>query len=662
MAKPPDTHIPANAALTPGAARTAAIGASALFDPLNVRGYWQAYFDNLSRIGNFRWDNNHLGGASYDFAKQLAQQMVDLTPVQYRAALDAYLRKPQTQSLLRGENMASLFEMVGQQLELIKKTRRLWGLPVQDAELFGPAYNHQFLAEDATGKIVAVSEKQLLGLFPQANYVTGEVPKQFPHVVITSSHARGETLKDVTEITHGIEANINKATHQKAKFAKIDLSRPDLGVSPDETLILYRCDVRENPWLNGAALLRRMNELKVCEQTGAPDAFKEASPGAWAINHLMLAWMSQQPQQILEAKDMPLAKAFANGGEPIELRLDAGRVAQHIMLDGYSKGGNVVSDAGPRMLPHELQAKDGRGRDLFFCEQDGEMRPIARDGVHEVRKIVRQIPTWACASVEFGLTDEQIAAGANRTAFNSELDDISRHDNYPGRRHDERHIIKGVKEDNGHAPVTALGARTKDGYTHGYAMDDPRVARRMEELCAPMIGKATLEGIRFDTGDANEIRLEVGPGTSDRLVETHRATIIEALERAGLEGAVLNNPHPFSGEFLLTFPHAVIHDTQAMQKLQQAFQALRSDAPGLVICERLLHDDIAAHIAHLQHPLATRAAGTVVQEVATRATLVDSPTAAPQGRTRGASGASRPKWGTRGIDPKPGSALDDLTG
>jgi hypothetical protein len=380
----------------------------------------------------------------------------------------------------------------------------------------------------------------------------------------------------------------------------------------------------------------------------------------------MLAWMAQQPQQVLDAGNKPLGEFYANNPQPIELRTDAGRVAQHMMLHGYSKGGTVVSDAGPRMLPHELQAKDANGRDLFSCEQEGGMDPITRDGIHEVRKIVRQIPTWACAAVEHGLTDEQIAAGANRDAFNSEDDDISRHDNYPGRRHDERHIIKGVKADHGHAPVASLGSRTADGY----AMDDPRVARRMEELCAPMIGKAALEGIRFDTGNASEVRLEVVAGTSDRLVENHRETIISALAEAGLAGAVLSNPHQFSGEFTLKFDHAVTNDASEMQKLEQAFLALRKGARGLVICERLLEDDIAPQLRKIESPNIINNAGTMIAGSKVAGTIAGGHAldgaagraGAPEsGRARVRdAGPARKRWGT-GPDAKSGSALDELT-
>jgi hypothetical protein len=180
----------------------------------------------------------------------------------------------------------------------------------------------------------------------------------------------------------------------------------------------------------------------------------------------------------------------------------------------------------------------------------------------------------------------------------------------------------------------------------------------MEELCAPMIGKAALEGIRFDTGNAKEIRLEVVPGTSDRLVmEEHRNTIITALEDAGLTGAVLHNPHPFSGEFTLTFDHEVTNDAHEMSKLKHAFQSLREGAPGLVICERLLNEDLALHLRRAaggQHE-----ADTVVRNVEAVARVVATDST---GRTRtGGDASSRARWG-QGPDARPGSALHDLTG
>lgn len=639
---------------TPGAAKLAGIGASPDFDPWGVRGFWQRYFENLKKIAGFRWDEHHLGGVSYVFAKGLAAQMAQATPMAFRTELDGYLRNPSTQAMLRSETMANMFEAVGQQIESIKRSRRALGLPVVDAELFGEPYNHHFLAEDVHGNIVPVSEEQLLALFPPPDPVTGEVAKQMPHVVITASHASGETLKDVTQITHGIERTISEATQNKTNFAKVDLNRPDLGVAPDQTLILFRCDVRENPWLNGAALLRRMNELKANEQMSKPDQFKETSPGSWAINHLMLAWMAQQPKRILSAGNKPLAKTLGHENTPIELRPDAARIAQHIMLEGYSKAGNVVSDAGPRLLPHELLAKNKDGQDIFFTEQDSQMQPISKDGIYEARKIIQQIPTWAMAAVEFGLTDEQIAAGARRVAFNSNADQISAHSNYEGRRHDERWMIEGVTADNGHAPVAALGSREETGY----AMKDPRVRRRMEELCAPMIGKATLEGMYFDRGSANEVYLEMGAGTTDRIVRQHHQTILDALDAAGLKGVELTSTAPYACEFLLKFPYPVSNDPKAMQKLERAFHVLRQNAPGLVICERLLSEDLAQQVRVAGGNI-NEAEPTVSETIHAGAKVA----AAPAGRARGGSEkrSGNGGWAT-GPDAAPGSALDKLTG
>lgn len=650
-----DSNGPISGTPTPQTAQLVGVGASPLFDPWGVRGFWQSYFENWRKIAGFRWDEHHLGGASYVFAKGLAEQIAQATPLAFRGELDAYLKNPKTQAMMRSETMADIFEAVGQQIEALKRSRRALGLPVVDAELFGEPYNHHFLAEDIHGNIVPVSEEQLLALFPPPDPVTGKAAEQMPHVVITASHASGETLKDVTQITHGIERTISEATQNKTKFAKVDVNRPDLGVAPDQTLVLFRCDVRENPWLNGAALLRRMNELKANEQSGKPDQFKEASPGSWAINHLMLAWMAQEPKRILAAKNKPLAEASANDNGPKELRPDAARIAQHVMLEGYSKAGNVVSDAGPRLLPHELLAKNKEGQDIFYCEQDSQMQPISKDGIFEARKIIQQIPTWAMAAVEFGLTDDQIAAGARRVAFNSTSDQISAHSNYEGRRHDERWMIEGVTADNGHAPVAALGSREETGY----AMKDPRVRRRMEELCAPMIGKATLEGMYFNRGRASEIFLEMGAGTTDRIVKQHHQTILAALDAAGLKGAELTSTAPYAGEFLLKFPYSVSNDPEAMRNLERAFQMLRKDAPGLVICERLLNEDLAVQVRVAGGKI--NEAAPVVHDVSALGVRVADPQAS--GRARGGSQkpARNKGWGT-GPDAKPGSALSKLTG
>ncbi len=521
--------------------------------PLRVYQEWMNLWLRASEMAR---SNASLGGQSYDLGKNFAQYLVNATPEPWRSQMaQQLLRNKPLQDAMRSEAMAAWFEQMGQSIKMMSGMK-------PPSELFNK-YNNQFLTEYSDGSIHAVSEKDILKLFPQSNEIIGEA-KQMPRIIFTSSHARGETLKDVTGITHGIERMVKDATKEKVKFGYFDK-----GVKPNETIILYRCDVRENPWLNAASLMRRMHELDDVKRTGKPDTFKEASPGARAIERVMLAAMVKNPEQILQAGNGPF------GGTRIELRDDAARVAPHFMQMGYSKGGNVVSDS-LRMLSDDLMAGIDRGQPVFYQNAEHEPRPIDKFGV---RSLMRQITTWAMASIEHELSPKLIDNGARRVAFNSTSDSISAHQNYEGNKYDERWMIEGVKEHNGHDPVDALGSRERTGY----AMKDPRINRRMVELCAPMIGKATIAGARFDKAQPHQLIIETGAGTSDRLFKTHQPTILKALADQGLDGATIDSENPHSSEFVVHFKASL--DSTAMGKLQDAFRQLREKAKGLVIAE-----------------------------------------------------------------------------
>lgn len=534
-----------------------------------------AFYSELPGIGK------PLGGQSYKHYKRFSQLGVDVTPIAMLPYLNQVLLSPVAQDYLRGDDMASLFEFVGNEIEKFKEACKHKGIPMADAELYGEKYNHQFLVENEKGEIVPISEQQLLSLFPQPDELSGKQAEQMPRIVFTSSHARGETLEDVTDITHGIERVISEATQGGASFARVDMAQSQLGVKPGQTLIVYRCDVDKNPWLNGAALLRRINEIERSLEDGTPDKFEEVSPGAIAISHMTLALMARHPEQILAAQGALLDEHYAADSPHIKLRHDAPRIANHLAMMGYSKGGNVVSDAGCRLLPHELQAKDGNGRELFYSAQNGEFRAISAEGIHEVRRLISPIPVWALGAVEHELTDEQLAAGASRVAFNGYHDYISIHGNYGDRPGDERVIGDVPLKELGHGPKDNLG--TPD--SPGSMMQSPRIRRRMEEVCAPMIGKATIEHWVPDYEDRRVIVLKTAPGTTDRLMmKMHKQAIEEAFAKQGLP-AQLEAPFRHSGEFWLRLDHPLTKaDTPLIQK---AFQYLRDERQGLLISDAI---------------------------------------------------------------------------
>ena len=530
-----------------------------------------------------------VAAASYDAGKSLTEFMLNAMPEPFRSQVADMMQTKPLQQIMRGPEMAAAMEEMGNNIEAQRKAMGL-----KPSELF-TTYNHQFLSEDSKGNVVPISQEEILNLMRGGNEVTPD-PKQMPRIVFTSSHARGETMKDITGITHGIKRMVSDATGNKVKFGYCDASGKFGKDIANKTIVIYRCDVRENSWLNGASLMRRMQELEGLKGNQS-DAYHEASPGARAIERIMLAAMVVDPQKVLEAENKPLREIFVNG-EQIQLRPDAARVAQHFMQMGYSKGGNVVSDA-LRMLVDDLTAKTKNGA-LFQTVQEGEWRAI---DPFEVRSLMRQITTWAMASLEHELSPEMLKAGARRVAFNSTSDTISAHKNYSGNRDDERWFIKGVKKDLGHNPEDALGTSKKSGY----AMEDPRIRRRMVELCAPMIDKATIAGVKFDEREPKQMMIETGAGTSDRIFNARRENVLKAFQNSGFAvSGITNIPH--SGEFVVEFEQPLQKNLETLQALQDVFIALRSQKDsGLVIADEVIKTQIPEQAgAHLSSQLERR--------------------------------------------------------
>lgn len=541
------------------------------------------------------------GGRFYSFTKGYVQQMMELLPEPARSITQWQLMHNRAlQDMMRSEGMAAVFESLGR------------ALPGHGL-LYDDQYNHKFLTENAEGKIVEMKADDVVKLFPKLGKGQGHGRDDFPHIIMTSSHAQGETEKDVTSITHGIQAlarDSERAVDVNGKPIGKEKPKPlDIGTMPGQTLVLYACDVRQNPWLNAASLLRRIAELKRVEETGRLETkFTDISPGAKRIAKLMLKCMVEEPSRIDTDDPRAMHEIAKDTAQPIRLRSDAVEVAHHFQLIGYSKGGNVVSDA-MRYLISELLAKDANGKEIFEKHPDSPTR--SPDGgamtPHNVSNIARSIAVMAIAAVEVGLSRTLKDYGVRRVAFNNHHDSISAHHNYEGTFYDERWLIEGATRHNGHAPQDMLG--TVEGEIVGYAHDDPRVARRLKEFFAPNRHKAAIGHVHFGDEAANgSIIVEAATGTTDHQVDEYEnrapkeggGRIRRALEIVGLVGNketsfTMNRLRP--GMFTLSIPgHDFANNKDSLLRLQKAFAYLRADAPGLVITQTILTNDIQKQI------------------------------------------------------------------
>lgn len=538
---------------------------------------------------------------------QLLNPGTSLATQLYDAA-KPYFRTPmQHAAEMLPEPLASLFSASTQSQDFYRSMMKqpmvldqleLWADGLKsEGTLYGSDYNYQFLAENGDGSIAAFDPDAVISLFQPTQRNGWVKPAHLPRVLLTASHARGESLKDVTNITHGIEALARDSWGGQA----LNVAKADAPIGPEQTLVLFTCDTEKNPFLNGIALQRRLNELEENAAKGTPDQFEHISPGAKRMAKLMLACMCEnyygesaqgEPTRLFSIDDpRPLSELLPEGTH-LFLSADAGRIAQHFQLMGYSKGGNVVSDA-LRYLEKELTAKHPDGHHIVRAP-DGESEHHGI-GKYGARGILRNIDCASMAAKEVAFSEAQQEAGFNRVAFNNQHDDLTKSDHYESTDRDEKYMIRGVRSKAGHDPVDAMGDRTK----RGYALDDPRVARRLREFFAPHHGKAALGRLIFDR-EEGVVQLKAAPGTPDAALAQFIPAMTEALGHAGLSGVRIEGNHVHQGLFTLHASDNLLEDPQAVRKLERGIAQLRRHADGLVIAQRILDTTIPAQLAQVE--------------------------------------------------------------
>jgi hypothetical protein len=546
------------------------------------------------------------GGRYYIYMKEGLQSRLNMLPEPARSNTRQFLMdSPHIQSVLRSDTMAEQFERIDPTIERIyrRKHPKLAEKMRWHGLLYDEKYNHKFLAENSKGEIVEVTQNEVASWFKKGGGADGQ---DFPHVIITSSHAQGETLGDVRSIIHGYTAQVDHSA-DGAKSA-LSVKCIDQGVGPGDTVILYACDVRKSPWQNGADLLRRVNELKRIGNNRDTE-FRHISPGAVRIQKLMLKCKSADPGAV-DAQDMrPAEVSLAmQGKSPIMLRPDAGIIAHHFQPMGYSKGGNVISDVG-RYGNYALTYTRSDGSALFrmnpkdpICLRTGDFTMSTRN----VRNIMRGHAYLAHAAVEVGLSDWDIDHGMVRKAVNNQHDLISAHGNYEGNEYrDHRLKVKGTTTHHGHAPDEFLGKRNEDPqltdefFVRGYMLDDPQAQRYSFQYFASNHGKAAIGHLSFKEGaEAGTLVIEPSPGTLDSKVMRHKATIERTLTKALGSRVTIEENLCEPGRIKLQCKGKdFIHNPDALARLRTGFVALRQpDVQGLVIAQEIIDQEIEVQL------------------------------------------------------------------
>jgi hypothetical protein len=281
-----------------------------------------------------------------------------------------------------------------------------------------------------------------------------------------------------------------------------------------------------------------------------------------------------------------------------------------------------------RYLVYELTSKRADGKDLYAVSPgspdiSGEDCTMNKQNV---RGIVRSIGCMALAAVEVGMSQFDKDHGVRRVSINNQDDLISAHHNFKDSPDDERWIIEGNKAHLGHAPTHMMGRRktkseltgedkelSKEFHYRGYALDDPRVARRVKEFFAPHYGKAAVAHVYFDeqAKDGTFI-LEAAAGTTRRMLMEGKSesglTFAEKIRRAlGVLFRVDPKPVPVPGEpdrFTIHCEGADFTNTKdlrAMEMLNRAFKHLRNpEQKGLVIAQEMIDEDIGKRLEQMR--------------------------------------------------------------
>ena len=525
--------------------------------------------------------NISIGDGFYDLSKEMIEMQINnFLPEAVASSLKyEIISNPNMREIARSQGMIAALERAGNNFKRAGK-------------LYEKKFNHQFLTVE-NKQIRSVSIEEIDALFPRANEYQSP-QNDFPRLILTSSHARAAKDTDVTDITNGIQAMIEQSHEQPLPL--LDLDEP-----PEhrhgKTLILMACDTERNALLNGASLLKRMNELKRLQRTGKTDTFEEVSLGAKRLAKLMLRCMAQKPEDVQMDDLRPLKEI----GTSIQLRARPELIAQHFQLIGYSKGGNVVSDA-MRYLIHDLTAQNG---DEYLVQMNGHAlsKPEHKE---KVRDLVRNISCMAIAALEVPLTDREKELGLRRYSFTNEHDMIANHMPFEGTSADHRYIVKGVKQRAGHAPKDALG--TLEG-KKGYMIEDDRVARRVREVTAPLFGKATISSISFRDDDftmdgsriEDAILIGTAPGTSDSLFMKFKEKIEGALSTHRFPCEITEFSKQNRRSFVLKGPEGWRDDPRALQALYNGLAELRlEDGSGLVISDEIFQTIIPERVKHMK--------------------------------------------------------------
>lgn len=625
-------------------------------------GLGDAYFDALAKEAaanggaerkSVRWTldvGNHL----YDMMKAVGHSSLDSMGPAFRNWLQAWVRTPGVSDFFQGPQTIRSMRAISSGLEIGAHTL---GRPSHGL-LYEEAYNHKMLAEDGQGHIRSLNPEHFYKLFPPVSNQDSQAYPRWPRLVLTSHHARAGGMRDITSITHGIEAMMRQCFDGEGgrkhpplyHFETGDFFHPqkhrDSG--NQQLMIAYACDVEKDPFANGASLLERIDYLKkkatsVCHLwfgSHQGNGHRYISKSAYRLAKIILQCLVTEPERI-DAEFQGLTGEQPNlDARPLKFRADAEMVAQHIALIGYSKGGNVVSDAmrllvdelgQQRLLVDDLGQQHSQGlfeypvKSRYHTANDNyEYRPFFEAGSNEgtsknIASYLKNIPLLSLAAIEVPLENKYLDSGVRRVSINNKNDLISAHTPLRiSRDGDEVIEVNGVKDLLGHAPKDALGNKK----TKGYILNDEHARRRIEEFFCALYGAAAISKLSFKYDDQpehkNAIIIESAAGTSNQAMLDCCPIIQRYLEQEGFTEVNVGISERNKNELKIRVAEPLFiskgreHSSEPaalaarivevegnIQKLGRAFTRMRDEEPALVI-NAIVDDNIAKHLEHVQ--------------------------------------------------------------
>lgn len=353
----------------------------------------------------------------------------------------------------------------------------MWQYNNQDPDFSIPIQkgcNNCLLTHAEDGTLNVIKSDQLTPLFK-----AGE-EKDWPHLILTSNHARASEVKDLYELMDGICALAKDVWGKALNLCRLttETSTKD---AKAKNIVILACHTEKDNLLNGANLIDRRLDLEedTNKENPANRTLNHLSPAAARLAKLILKLMVEpESQNLIDLKrsnadvNNPLhARPFISddlqdkeqANAAIVIRNDAKKIAGHIKLIGYSKGANTVTDA----LRFFYQECKHLNNSLKIRDSENNVRPIVDK---DIKGIIASIALLNIASGEVPLTDvEKEKLGIRRTTILNTHDFTAGHlvnpnlDRYHNK-YDRLIKIAGDKEEAGHSVESSLGKKNLIGF------------------------------------------------------------------------------------------------------------------------------------------------------------------------------------------------------